>query len=312
MAAAAAPAPPAKSKCDTFLELSDRSTDEFTIRNIDETIHRHIMKFDEESFSEFEIVDKSPGAYRKKQYEIIEQIKGCEVPIFNDPRIVYLGHRPHLSGITGALSNILTGTFYYLYYHVLQIPEIQINVKADLLTLFHTGLAIDFSKLPPKDNKIIQSILQILLEKAKTEGIELFTPDWWDSLVPRLRSIITEIKESPTMWRVFQKLFDEDGVSIFYYAPYEDTVDYVKHDVREYEDLLNVPANFDKINKQLTKVRNLFTIEAEPAMNNNMAALLGLMGGSRRSIKKMTHRQSKHKQKARRKNGQRKTVRRRA
>ncbi len=51
---AAAPAAPAKSKCDTFLEI--RSTDGFTIRAIDETIHKPVMKVDEEYFSE--IVDK--------------------------------------------------------------------------------------------------------------------------------------------------------------------------------------------------------------------------------------------------------------
>jgi hypothetical protein len=303
MAAAALGQSSEKSKCDTFLEFSERSSDSFTIRMIDEIIHELIRKPDGR-------IDTSPGAYRKKQERIIEQIKGCEVAIFNDPRIKY-GGRPHLSGITGALSNILTGTFYYLYYNVIQIPEIKINVKADLITLFYTGILIDFSKLPPNDNRVIQNIITILLEKAKKEHITLFTPDWWDSLLPKLESIITRLDRTSSMWRVFQELFGtkEEHISIFNYAPYEDTVDYIKHDIREYEMLLNVPANFDKIRGQLTMVQyDLFTVESSP-LNNVLLGLGG--GGSCRRRKKMTHRLYKNKW-SRPKNGKRKTFRRRA
>ena len=289
--------------CDRFLDFSERSTDDFIIRNIDEIIHKPVLAA--RGFNNVN-VDNSPGVYRRRQEEIIEQIKGCELAIFNDPRIVYLSHRLHLSGTTGALSNILTGTFYYLYNHVIQIPEIQINVKADLLTLFHAGLVLDFSKLPEQDEFIIQNIIRILLEKEGAGG--LFTPDWWDSIPSKFESIIKRLDRNSTMWRVFQELVNVDDVDIFTYGPYENTVEYIPHNVLEYDKLLTVPANSEKYRTQLGRLRRLFTPSPKNNNNNNntMAALFGLFGGSR---KKMTRIRRKKQEAKRLKNGKRKTFR---
>ena len=307
--AGGAPAPRSVVKhCESFLTHSERSSEGFTIRTIDELIHEHAFNNDG--------IDKSATTYKRKQERIIDTIKGCEVQIFNDPQIKYLSHRPHLSGKTGSLSNILTGSFYYLYYHVVANTPVEINVKDDLLTLFHAGLVLDFTKVPRQDKLIIQNIIQILLAKARKQHIELFTPTWWDELVPKLESITKELDRRSAMWRVFANVFLPDDVSIFTHGPYEDTVEYVTHNVLEWDELFTKPAVFEKYKAQLNKIKGLFYPESlkeeNVLLNANLAALYGLAGGSRHSRKKMTHRR-RHKQRARHtRNGQKKDFRRRA
>lgn len=284
------------SRCEAFLEIV--STEKgFTIRNIDETIHAHIK-------NRFGEVVKDAESYKRKQDEIIEMIKGCEVAIFNDERIVYSG-RDHLNGKTGTLSNILTGSFYYLYYHVIKNASVKINVKDDLLTLFHAGLVIDFSKLPEQDKIVIQSIIQILLQKAAEQRIELFTPEWWDALVPKLESL-KESLMGKEMWHMFHEVFLPDNVTLFRYGPYEDTVDYVIHDFLEWQTAIT-PDLFKKYIDKIPQIRDLFS-----PPNSNMAMLYGFNGGCRRHGKKMTNRR-RHKRSARHtRNGQKKDFRRRA
>lgn len=293
MAAAASPA----SRCEVFLNI--KSTEKgFTIRNIDETIHAHIKNRSDE-------VVKDAESYRRKQEDIIEMIKGCEVAIFNDERVVYSG-REHFNGKTGTLSNILTGSFYYLYYHVIKNVSVEINVKDDLLTLFHAGLVMDFSKLPEQDKIVIQSIIQILLQKAAEQGIELFTPAWWDALVPKLESL-KESLMGKEMWHMFHEVFLPDNVTLFRYGPYEDTVDYVTHDFLEWQTAIT-PDLFKKFIDKTPQIRDLFS-----PPNDDMALLYGFIGGRRRHGKKMTRRR-RQKQHARRslRNGQKKDFRRRA
>lgn len=58
-----------KDKCAKFLELSERTGEGFTIRNIDETIHELIR--DLAGYG-----TKSAAAYKDKQMRLIDLIKG--------------------------------------------------------------------------------------------------------------------------------------------------------------------------------------------------------------------------------------------
>jgi hypothetical protein len=297
-----------KDKCAKFLELSERSQEGFTIRNIDETIHELIR--DRAGY-----VTKSPAAYKDKQMRLIELIKGCEVQIFNDPNVLY-PDRPHLNGIAGTMSNILTGTFYYLYHYLLLNTPVIVNAKEDLITLMYTGLCIDYTKIPSDDKLIIQEIIKILLTRLEDRELatKLISNDWWNELIDFINVYSAShplINMSPhsksialQSYRAFQEFFVaefKEPNNIWNNGPYDDIVDYVVYRDNIWSTILDDDILYVWIRK-IKKTKSLFIPAEINAYNIN------LMGGGR-SVKKNRRGSNK---KMRTRKFKRKTLRRRS
>jgi hypothetical protein len=274
-----------------------------TIREIDKLIH-------------IQAYDPSPASYKKRQLELLPKISGCEVALFNDPTVYYLEHRPHLSGKTGTMTNILTGTFYYLYNSLISNPEIDVNVRADLVTLFYALVLMKGQRIPREDEEIIRAIIRNLLERAETLGEPLLSMAWWDTVPSRVAEIIAKhSKGNQQMWRIFQDLMD--GASVFEFGPYENTVEYVPHDFRMFETQI---TKMEELNPILDFVRGFFKSalapvpeDSAPPENNLIAFYEAIKGGSRygKIPKKMTRR--RHTQRnPQTKHGKRKVIRSRA
>jgi hypothetical protein len=211
----------ASTSCDLLPETNESMRGGFTIRGIDQLIHNSMD-------------DNSSFAYQIKQLGIISEIRGHEIVLFNDPTVQYLSHRPHFAGKTGTMSNILTGTFYYLYEYLITNPDIEVNVRADLQTLFYAILLMNGQEIPWNDEEVLRNIIYQLLQQAETQGERIFSPEWWDAVPSRISHIIAQTsKGNQQMWRIFQSLLD--GASVFDFGPYENTVEYVSHNLNLFE-----------------------------------------------------------------------------
>jgi hypothetical protein len=204
------------------------------------------------------------------------------------------------------MSNILTGTFYYLYHYLLTNTSVIVNVKADLFTLLHTGFCIDYSILPIDDKSIIQEIIQILLGKSVDHELvgKLTSDEWWDELIGKLYSIALSTPPLP-IYRAFQQLFEaefkEPRLTVWEYGPYDDTVNYANLDSHVFDGLLNWD-NFELWQQKIMNAKTLFIPSALP---------MEVIGGGR-SIKKTRRRNYKKIRASRSTNGKSKTSRRRS
>ena len=97
--------------------------DEGYTRNVDINIH----------IDYWEYITKG-NTYYKEQDRLKKLVSGCELAIFNYPTTNYPYHA-NFCGVTGTMTNILTGGFFHLYLHVLK-KGTEVNICADLLTLF--------------------------------------------------------------------------------------------------------------------------------------------------------------------------------
>jgi hypothetical protein len=88
------------------------------------------------------------------QYQMLEAIKGHEEQIFTDN--VYYEFRPHFSGTTGTLSNLLSNCFFHIYHAMLE-KGIPVNVEADLKTLYWLVYRFN-NKLPLYEWLLVQKI----------------------------------------------------------------------------------------------------------------------------------------------------------
>ena len=284
-------------KCQALLEkTADSDTHGHTTRVIDHNIHLRITEF-----------DTSPSSYKARQIQIIREIQGCEVPLFNDPTVKY-DFREHFNGLTGTMSNILTGNFYYLYNYLISNTPVEVNVRADLLTLFYAFILMKDQVIPAEDEGEIRHILKVLLERS-SDG--LFSNDWWEAVPARISSIISETpKGSRQMWRIFGSLLD--GASVFQYGPYNHYVAYVTPNDDMFETQI---SKYEDVQPIVDFVRGFF----EPRHDedkNLMAFYEAYKGGARHKHgKKMTRRRFSHQKRKHLNNkhhGKRKTFRSRA
>ena len=128
--------------------------------------------------------------YYKAQQDIINLVSGCELAIFNDPTTNYPS-RETFCGVTGTMTNILTGGFFHLYLHVLKVPGIQVNTCTDLVTIFdhlYTYCKFEYRFLIDDiELSAIKEIISLLVERKN----DLFTNEWFDALVNIYKEVHT-------------------------------------------------------------------------------------------------------------------------
>ena len=95
------------------------------------------------------------------QYNMLEAIKGHEEEIFMDN--VQYEFRPHFSGTTGTLSNLLSNCFFHIYDAMLD-RGIPVNAEADLNTLYWLVYRFN-NKLPDCEWRLVQKIRTRLLSQ---------------------------------------------------------------------------------------------------------------------------------------------------
>jgi hypothetical protein len=204
---------------------------------------------------------------------------------------------------------------------------------------------MNFKAIPIDDIMVIREIVQILLARAETQGIQILNNEWWEALFQRLQ--IDELNRDSTVLRVFDTLIKADlaepreddaaaavsvaavaggagtnassssnveresRYSIFNYVPYDHTVNYVVYDIRKMDELMNDPKVFEVYKKRLDLFRSLFVAEE---MNSEALLTMHFSGGGFHRIKKMTlhNRRKARSSRHRKTHGKRKTVRRRA
>jgi hypothetical protein len=162
-------------------------------RTIDKHIHVDYWKNVERLLENDRI-----NAYFKAQQKLIELVSGCEKAIFNDPTTNY-PFRHSFRGVTGTMTNILTGGFFHLYLHVLKIPDITVNICTDLVTMFdHLTKYAHFDymfQISPVDFEAIKEIISILMMRKKTvpHMKDLFTPTWFDAFEKLIKDVHTHL-----------------------------------------------------------------------------------------------------------------------
>lgn len=153
-----------------------RKIDEIFHINYWENIHKH--------------KNKNDNMYLFWQTKIISMLIGCEVPLLNDPTVNY-PYRASFRGITGTLTNLITGGFFHIYLHALKTPGIRVNVCVDLITVFDhikNYISYDYKQqrfiLPDVEFDAIKEIIAILMEKKKAipHLANLFSEKWFGLL----------------------------------------------------------------------------------------------------------------------------------
>lgn len=125
------------------------------------------------------------NAYFRGQQKLIELVSGCEKAIFNDPTANY-PFRRNFCGVTGTMTNIITGGFFHLYLHAIKQPGIKVNVCTDLVTMFDhlTKYAHYNIRFQMDDVELvaIKEIISILMERKKSidHMDKLFTREWFE------------------------------------------------------------------------------------------------------------------------------------
>jgi hypothetical protein len=160
-------------RCEDFLRVeSNDGFRNWLQRKIDDDIH----SWNEGSYEDFLV----------KQAELLTLVNGCEKEIFNDPRVFYVG-KPHLQGVTGTMSTILTNGYLFLYNELLNLnPTIQVNADIDLQILLR--LAIHSKEnMPQQEREYLQLIVQKLLPKRRTN---IVSPEWFQEYA----QVVNEIK----------------------------------------------------------------------------------------------------------------------
>jgi hypothetical protein len=134
--------------------------------------------------------NKNGDMYFVEQQKIISILTGCEKQLLNDPTVNY-PYRLSFRGITGTLTNLLTGGFFHIYLHALTTPGITVNVCVDLITVFdHVKNYISYDihqkrfVLPDVEFKAIKQIIAILMKKKNKFPylVNLFSKSWFERL----------------------------------------------------------------------------------------------------------------------------------
>ena len=113
------------------------------------------------------------------QDNILAMVDGCEKEVFNDPRAYYKGNKPHLSGVTGSMSTLLTNGFLHLYNELLKkVPSLKVNADVDLLLLLN--LVKHSPSMPDEEIALVKQIAGRLYPKRQTN---IFTPEWYTNYI---------------------------------------------------------------------------------------------------------------------------------
>jgi len=166
--------------CDILTQDTKREYPIFTIRYIDLIIHL---------LNNFGINDYD--THLQHQKNILKIVKGCEMNIFNDPKVKY-PNRKHFNGMYGTMSNILTSYYFYLYWHLLE-KGVKVNIEEDCKTMFFILQNINYQSIPKTELEYINNIIQYF--KDNSEDCPFFTRQWWEWFRNELIHNIQEIKK---------------------------------------------------------------------------------------------------------------------
>jgi hypothetical protein len=185
--------------CAFFLELTDKSEAEFTVRVADVYIHGLGGVATVGIFPELEEViagySRDPlNRHREHQAFLQRVLRRCEREIMNDPTVKYPSWRPHFSGKTGTMSQLLQNGF-YVYYAKLLERGLEANLLADGLSLLtHLRYSADPALFTDAEKSAIQTILRY----AEEAGLRSPSRDWWDEEIRYIteKKAIVESKEA--------------------------------------------------------------------------------------------------------------------
>ena len=148
---------------------------------------------------------QNESSFINREKRLINLVKGREIEIFNDPNVVY-PYREYFNGVTGTMSNILTGGFFHLYYHVLMIKGIQINICTDISTMLEHIQNLNYVNgkfIISKQNLIVvKKIIDELMLRKKTSAdpaLKVFLTDsWWDNYIDVYRKMHQSLISNPS------------------------------------------------------------------------------------------------------------------
>ena len=145
----------------------------FTIRNIDFIIH-------------YNQLPSIKDHYELQDY-ILTLIRGNEIVICNDTSVRYPDDRPCFSGITGTLSNILTGYNFYLYDSLIGIHPMRHN-HDDIINLLFLSFYFQYDEegkvyMPEREYRSFCNI------KSRHRGHMIFEPEFWREYINILHEI---------------------------------------------------------------------------------------------------------------------------
>lgn len=147
----------------------------FTIRNIDFIIHYNQLPSIED--------------HHKLQDYILALIRGNEIVICNDESVRYPDDRPYFSGITGTLSNILTGYNFYLYDSLIGIHGMVYN-HDDIINLLFLSFYFQYDEggnvyMPEREYISFRNIKN----RYRDIGHMIFNPTFWSGYIDVLHEI---------------------------------------------------------------------------------------------------------------------------
>lgn len=173
-----------KPDCKPFLKLTKQSQKGLTVRVADVFIHALYTYPNAKNGileKQYELYSKTDPVKRHRQHELflMKLFKDCYKEIMNDPTVVYDNNRPHFSGKTGTMSQLVQNG-YYNYYLALFELGVEANLIADAQTLL-TQLVetVDMNKLSANEWASIQQIFAY----AQQQGFVMPDRDWWDSIL---------------------------------------------------------------------------------------------------------------------------------
>ncbi len=211
-AAAAEPLDPSIRWSVGLLSLSDKTEGEsFTVREIDRLIH-HLYPYSPVSSQE----------HLAHQITLLSITRGHEREVFNDPSVRYPGWRPHLSGETGTMSNILTSSFFYLYWQLIEMG-LRIDPEADFKVMHQILMSMNFEQdledrftlsIPPEEYRSFRQVLHYL--NQLNPGSPLLTSAYWDRVIHQFEYYIAHCSaEAESTWEFWQTNPHQRRISTF-------------------------------------------------------------------------------------------------
>ncbi len=211
-AAAAAPLDPSIRWSEDLMSLSDKTEgDSFTVREIDRLIH-HL-------YSQGPVSSQDHLAH---QVALLSITRGHEREVFNDPSVRYPGWRPHFSGETGTMSNVLTSSFFYLYWQLIE-KGLRVNPEDDFKVMHQILMSMNFEQdledhfmvsIPHEEFHSFRQSLHYL--NQLNPGSPLLTAAYWDRVIHQFEHYVARCSaEAEATWEFWQKNPHQHKVSTF-------------------------------------------------------------------------------------------------
>lgn len=196
--------------CNAWIEHNPAITYAFA-RHIDSILHGPIPYTPDDQLS----LDPSvrlavqTQEFIEHQRTILALVDGCELEIFNDPRVFYTEDKPHLSGPTGSMSTLLTNGFVYLYKELLtKVPSLTVNADVDLLLLLN--LVKHSPEMPEEELANVTNLAYQLYPRRTTN---ICTPEWYSNYTNTIIQVDDLLLETYP-WYIYGDPLQKLGVTV--------------------------------------------------------------------------------------------------